>query len=125
VATYTTVALSEPLQLGDLLWYTGTSSSIGELRKIPGLVSSQADEVDKIGGKVFDRRIVQAVISRQGFLVGKTIKEVRFRTLYGAAVIAVHREGKRVHDHPGNVKLHAGDVLLLEAGPSFMSKKMS
>jgi TrkA-C domain/Citrate transporter len=124
VSTISTVALSEPLQVGDLLWYTGTSSSIGDLRKIPGLVSSQAEEVDKVEGKIFDRRLVQAVVARQGSLVGKTIKEVRFRTLYGAAVIAVRREGKRVHDHPGNVKLHAGDVLLLEAGPSFMSKKM-
>jgi len=65
---------------------------------------------------------VQAVIARQGPLVGKTVKETRFRTRYGAAVIAVHREGKRVHEHPGNVKLQAGDVLLLEAGPSFITK---
>ena len=53
-------------------------------------------------------------------LVGKTVKEVKFRSSYGAAVIAVHREGHRVHDLPGNVKLHAGDVLLLESGKSFL-----
>lgn len=76
-----------------------------------------------VSSKLFERRLVQAVVARQGPLVGKTIKEARFRTSYGAAVIAVHREGKRVHDHPGNVKLHAGDVLLMEAGPSFMSNK--
>ncbi len=27
-----------------------------------------------------------------------------------------------VHDHPGRVNLQAGDVLLLEAGPSFVAK---
>ena len=53
------------------------------------------------------------------------MKEVRFRTRYGAAVIAVHRDGKRVHDHPGNIKLQAGDVLLLEAGPTFMKRIMN
>jgi di/tricarboxylate transporter len=86
------------------------------------LKSFENEEVDKINEKVHDRRLVQAVIARKGPLVGKTIKEVRFRTRYGAAVIAVHREGKRIHDHPGSIKLHAGDVLLLEAGPTFIER---
>jgi len=124
VTSFTTIALSEPLKAGDVLWFSGTPSSVGELRKIPGLISNEYEEVNKLSGKIFDRRLVQAVVAREGNLVGKTIKEVRFRTLYGAAVISVHREGKRVHDHPGNIKLHSGDVLLLEAGPSFMSKKV-
>jgi di/tricarboxylate transporter len=50
------------------------------------------------------------------------VKEVQFRTRYGAAVIAVQREGKRVHQLPGVIKLQAGDVLLLEAGPAFLGK---
>jgi len=123
ISSSTAIALSEPLKAGDILWYSCTPSSVGELRKIPGLISYETEEVEKVSGKVFDRRLVQAVVARQGPLVGKTIKEARFRTNYGAAVIAVHREGKRVQDHPGNIMLHAGDVLLLEAGPSFMSNK--
>ena len=94
---------------------------MGDLRKIPGLRSYQSDEVSKINESVHDRRLVQAVIAKKGPLVGKTVKDVRFRTQYGAAVIAVHREGKRVHQHPGKIKLQAGDVLLLEAGPAFIA----
>jgi di/tricarboxylate transporter len=119
---YQSIAPEEPLQHGDVLWFSGSASSVGDLRKIPGLISYQNDEVEKINEKVHDRRLVQAVIARKGPLVGKTVKEVQFRKRYGAAVIAVHREGKRVHEHPGNVKLQAGDVLLLEAGPSFIAK---
>ena len=66
--------------------------------------------------------IETAVVARKGPLVGKTAAEVGFRTRYGAAVIAVHRDGTRVQDLPGNIKLHAGDVLLLEAGPTFISR---
>ncbi|KAG7337003.1 TrkA-C domain containing protein [Nitzschia inconspicua] len=124
VTSYVTVALSEPLQIDDILWFSGTASAIGDLRKIPGLVSFAGEEVEKINEKAFNRLLVQAVVARKGPLVGKTIKEVRFRTVYGAAVIAVQREGKRVHEYPGNIELHAGDVLLLEAGPSFMSNKV-
>jgi di/tricarboxylate transporter len=111
-----------PLQEGDVLWFSGSASAVGDLRKVPGLVSYQAGEVEKMNEKVHDRRLVQAVVSRQGPLVGKTVKESRFRTRYGAAVISIHRDGKRVHEFPGKVKLQPGDVLLLEAGPAFLAK---
>lgn len=113
-----------PLLDGDVLWFAGSASALGDLRKIPGLVSSESEEVDKINEKIHDRRLVEAVVARRGPLVGKTVKKIRFRTRYGAAVIAVHREGIRVHDHPGKIKLQAGDVLLLEAGPTFIRKSV-
>jgi uncharacterized protein with PhoU and TrkA domain len=76
--------------------------------------------VKKINAKVHDRRLVEAVIARRGPLVGKTVKQVRFRTRYGAAVISVYRDGDKIHEHPGLIRLQAGDVLLLEAGPTFI-----
>ncbi|GAX22225.1 hypothetical protein FisN_19Lh293 [Fistulifera solaris] len=116
------ITQDDPLQVGDILWFSGSASALGDLRKIPGLRSYESDEVGKIEDTVFERRLVQAVVARSGALVGHTVKEARFRSRYGAAVIAVHREGKRVHDHPGHIKLQAGDVLLLEAGPTFLSR---
>ena len=112
----------EPLRDGDVLWFSGTAAAVGDLRKIPGMKSYVNKEVKKINEKVHDRRLVQAVIARRAKLVGKTIKEIKFRTRFGAAVIAVHREGKRVQEHPGNIKLQAGDVILLEAGPTFIKQ---
>ena len=100
--TFITIDPDERLASGDVLWFAGSASALGDLRKIPGLKSVENEEVEKINEKVHDRRLVQAVIARKGPLVGKTVKEVKFRTRYGAAVIAVHREGKRIHDHPGN-----------------------
>lgn len=120
--TLVTLTPEEPLAVGDILWFSGSAPSVGDLRKIPGLRSFDNDQVKKMNEKVFDRRLVQAVIARKGPLVGKSVREARFRTKYGAAVIAVHREGHRVHDHPGQIKLQAGDVLLLEAGPTFIEK---
>jgi len=106
--------------VGDILWFAGLVGDVSSLRKIPGLESFESDQVGKIKGKVFERRLVQAVIAKRSPLVGQTPTEAKFRTRYGAAVIAVNREGKRLHEHPGRVKLRAGDVLLLEAGPSFI-----
>lgn len=116
------IDVDEPLQPGDILWFSGSANAVGELRKIPGLSLFEKEEINQIEGKVFDRRLVQAVVARTGPLVGKTMIEVKFRTKYGAAVIAIHREGKKIMEHPGQVKLHAGDVLLLEAGPTFFER---
>lgn len=109
------------LKEGDIIWFAGDAAAIADLRKVPGLVSSEEDELKQMNETLFDRRLVQAVIARKGPLVGKTAAEVGFRTRYGAAVIAVHRDGNRVQEHPGKVKLQAGDVLLLEAGPTFIA----
>ena len=121
---FTAILTDTPLQDGDVLWFAGSASAVGDLRKIPGLLSYENDEVEKINEKVHDRRLVEAVIARRGPLAGKTVKQARFRTRFGAAVIAVHRDGKRIHDHPGKIRLQAGDVLLLEAGPTFIRGKV-
>jgi di/tricarboxylate transporter len=117
---FRTIPPDVPLKDGDVLWFAGGAQSVGDLRKIPGLISHEKEEVEKINEKVHDRRLVEAVVARRGPLVNKTVKQVRFRTRYGAAVIAVHRDGARIHEHPGRIRLLAGDVLLLEAGPTFI-----
>lgn len=109
------------LKENDILWFAGDAAAIADLRKIPGLSLLEDDQIQNLEGKRHDRTLVHAVIAKKGPLVGKTAVEVGFRTIYGAAVIAISRSGKRVQDHPGNIKLQAGDVLLLEAGPTFIS----
>jgi di/tricarboxylate transporter len=121
---FTSITIEQPLEVGDILWFAGSAGDLGDLRKIPGLISYESDEVKKINEKAFDRRLVEAVVARRGPLVGKTVRELQFRTKFGAAVIAVHRDGNRIHEHPGKIKLQAGDVLLLEAGPTFIKKSV-
>jgi Trk K+ transport system NAD-binding subunit len=120
VDSFKTIPFTEALEAGDVLWFSGAASDVGDLRKIPGLILYDSGEVNKMNEKAQNRRLVEAVVSRNGSLVGRTAKDVKFRANYGAAVISVSREGKRVHELPGNIKFHAGDVLLLEAGKTFM-----
>ncbi|KAL7454525.1 hypothetical protein ACHAWC_006139 [Mediolabrus comicus] len=116
------VAPEDPLKAGDIIWFAGSAEAIVELRKVPGLESPQKEVLEGVNENKFDRRLVQAVVAKQGPLVGLTPIEFDFMRKYGAVVIAVHRHGKRIQDYPGNIKLQSGDVLLLEAGPTFIAK---
>jgi len=53
-------------------------------------------------------------------MVGKTIRDGRFRTQYGAAVLAVSRHGERIPKKIGDIQLKASDTLLLEGHSSFV-----
>ena len=59
------------------------------------------------------------MISPSSPLLGQTVREADFRAMYDAAVVAVHRNGARLTNKVGDIELHAGDTLLLQAGPDF------
>jgi len=63
---------------------------------------------------------VEAVISLSSPLINQSIRNANFRTVYDAAVIAVHRNGERVPGKIGEIVLRSGDTLLLQCAPGFM-----
>ena len=68
------------------------------------------------------RFLVEAVVSDASPLLGKTLRESRFRNVYGAVVIAISRNGARIENVKlGTVTLKEGDVLLLETKEAFMN----
>lgn len=55
--------------------------------------------------------------------VGETIREAMFLERYGAVIMAVARNGERIAGNLSNIVLQAGDTLLLEARPAFVSRQ--
>ena len=112
------VSPQERLRGGDRLVFVGVVESIVELQKIRGLQPA-TDQLFKLNAPRVKRTLVEAVVSNSCPLVGKTIREGRFRSLYEAVVIAVARNGERIHKKIGDIVLQPGDTLLLEAQPNF------
>ena len=56
-------------------------------------------------------------------MVGRTIRDGRFRSTYNAVVVAVARNGERLHKKIGDIVLRPGDTLLVEAHPSFADQQ--
>lgn len=108
------------LRGGDVLVFVGLLDSVVDLRKIRGLAPAAEDQIRKIGGPSSRRRLVEAVVAQGSPLVGKTVRDAAFRTHYRAAIIAVHRNGARLGGKIGDIRLRAGDTLLLECQPAFL-----
>lgn len=112
------VGPDEVLLAGDRLVFTGVVSTLVDLQRIPGLVPVAAldDDLEPDAG----RRLCEAVISTSSPLVGQRIRDAAFRTVYDAAVVAVHRNGRRLPQKIGDVRLEPGDTLLLQTGSGFV-----
>lgn len=115
------VGPQERLRSGDRLVFVGVVESVVDLQKIRGLVPAP-DQIFKLDTPRPERCLLEAVVSASCPVVGKTIRDGRFRSVYGAVVIAVSRQGQRIPGKIGDIVLQAGDTLLLEAHPSFLEQ---
>lgn len=116
------VGPDERLMAGDRLVFVGVVDSVVELQKIRGLRPA-TNQVVKLDAPRPQRCLIEAVVSRTNPLIGKTVKEGRFRSVFNAVVIAVARDGHRITDRKiGDIELQAGDTLLLEAHRSFQEQ---
>jgi di/tricarboxylate transporter len=118
------VSPQEILHGGDRLLFVGNVESVVELQKIRGLAPA-TDEVFKLSAPRPQRCLIEAVVSNTCPFVGQSIRESRFRNHYNAVVVAVARNGERLHQKIGDIVLKPGDVLLVEAHPSFAEQQRS
>jgi di/tricarboxylate transporter len=110
------------LRDSDRLVFAGVVDSVLDLQRIRGLVPA-SDQVFKLAVPRPERCLPEAVVSDSCPLVGKSIREGRFRNVYNAAVIAVARNGERIQRKIGDIVLRPGDTLLLEAEPGFVDRQ--
>lgn len=106
----------------DIMILVGALDSVVDLRKIRGLITPD-EQTRKLEVPAWRRTLVEAVVSPRCSLIGKTIREGKFRSNYNAAVVAVARGGDRLEGKLGDVRIRPGDVLLLEASPSFLHRQ--
>jgi len=116
------VGPQQRLAAGDRLVFVGIVESVVDLQKIRGIAPA-TDQTFKLDAPRSERCLIEAVVSDRCRLIGKSIREGQFRSVYNAAVIAVARGGKRIHAKIGDIVLQAGDTLLLEAHQDFVSQQ--
>jgi di/tricarboxylate transporter len=113
------VAPEEILEEGDTLFFAGNTKDIVDL-----INSGQGIELPSTA-RSFDNdkaEIVEAVLNNFSSLINKTVKQSDFRNRYNAAIVAIHRNGKRLSGRIGDITLQAGDLLLLFTGSDFRDR---
>lgn len=108
----------ERLVAGDRLTFAGNVERVLDLQKLPGLLPAEHHHMTRATDSRAPETF-EVVVGDNSPLVGATLKEVDFRAHYNAAVLAVHRSGERLGDKLGDVRLRAGDLLLVLADPDF------
>lgn len=117
----TAVSPTEILLKGDHLIFAGDVRSVVDLKNIRGLKVAE-NQVFKLDSSTTNRRLVEVVISPSFPNLRRTIRDSRFRNNYGAAIIAVARDGETIKTKIGDIELRPGDTLLLETHDQFVKQ---
>lgn len=108
---------TEMLLHGDVLIFAGNTERITELvQSGKGIQLAGNDKPLSSNGKF---GLVEAVVSADSFLVGKNVNETDFRPKYDATIVGIHRNGEKLAGKIGDIKMKAGDLLLVQPGPDF------
>jgi len=116
------VAPTVALAGGDRLTFAGRVDLVRDLQHMRGLRNTEEEHALTLSNGRTGRTFFEAVVSGASPLVGKTLKDIQFRSRYQAAVLAIHRAGGRVNEKLGSVPLRAGDTLLLMSDAGFAQR---
>ncbi len=97
----------------DKLIFSGNVQKVDSLQHIEGLTLFAQND------GLLRENLTEVVISNRAQIIGKNLKQLGFRALFDAAVVAIRRDGAVLSGKLGEIKLQAGDFLLLATGPDF------
>lgn len=114
----TPVGPEEVLHEDDVLLFTGEVTKFQALQHIQGLevFGTRSDAL-------LNANLVEAIVSSESELANKTLRDVDFRTMFGAGVVGIRRGDKRLAGQLGRIPLKAGDSLLLAVGADFAHRR--
>jgi di/tricarboxylate transporter len=103
----------EILQAGDRLAVEGRLRDFEELGELEKLQIERRTRPDIQSLVTENVGVVEAILSPQTTLVGKTLRQLNFREKYGLNVLAIWRGGKAYRSNLRDMDLRFGDAILL------------
>jgi len=105
------------LQEADVVLVAGKVEDLIRVKKIEGI--DIREDADRRGSDLSlnDAHMAEVVLTPKSSLVGRTLRESQFRQRSGLSVLALLRGDQSLVKQIGEIKLHAGDVLLVQGPP--------
>lgn len=104
------------LEEGDVVLVAGKVQNLIRVKKIEGIDILADLDLRSSGVEMTDASIAEVVLTPHSSLVGQSLRSSNFRRRSGLSVLALLRGDRTLSDHMGDVRLQAGDMLLLQ-GP--------
>jgi di/tricarboxylate transporter len=102
------------IRAGDILIVEATPEDLKSMIDVLGLELAECKGDCKALLGSDDIRIVEAIITPDSPMPGKTATSMYLRNYYGVNVLAIARQGHRLKTRVGNTRFVMGDILLLQ-----------
>lgn len=104
------------IQAGDVLVVAATRKALTEaLQKDPGLLHSDAAAVENEDGPQKSTQLLAEVMLPPGSrLIGFNLEQIGFRYQYKCLVLGIQRRSRMIRSQMTEIRLEAGDVLLVQ-----------
>ncbi len=106
---------------GDVLVIEGPRENLLRVKETAGIEIRPEVKLGDLERPREDVRVAETLLPPQSGLAGRTLEESRFRETYGLTVLAIYRHGQSLHDRLAEVRLAAGDLLLVQGSPERLS----
>jgi di/tricarboxylate transporter len=104
------------IEAGDLLTVESSADDLMDARQALGLVIEAEQKLDIERLEPGNVQLIEATLAPRSGLVGRTLRDVRFRDRYGFTALAIWRHGEAITERLRDLPLLFGDALLLQ-GP--------
>lgn len=101
----------------DLLLVKGAAENLMRARLDLGLTIETGSQEELADLETEETTVVEATLAPHSRIVGRNLREVRFRDRFGFTVLAIYRQGEVITQRLRDVRLQFGDALLMQGHP--------
>lgn len=108
------------IKAGDILYVFGVFEDVEEYANDNKLEITEAQVTEYTGESASEKLsvrkigIAEILLRSESKLINKTVKETNFRTNHSVNILGIQRKGKYILNNIKDIKLHDGDVLLIQ-----------
>ena len=109
---------TETLHSGDTLLVKGGAEEIARLDSVHDLALEVGAQVSTHDLESRDTGVVEVVLAPHSDLMGKSLRQIRFREKFGLTGLAIWRRGETIRTGVADTPLEFGDALLMQGARS-------
>jgi di/tricarboxylate transporter len=103
------------LQAHDVLKVRCDVNKLKKLKDQVGIEIKSDRKFNDADLKSSSNKLYEAMVTPNSLLEGKSLKDLNFRSSYGASVLAIRHRNEILHEKLAHAKLQSGDVILISA----------